>query len=433
MTAAALLALALTAQEPTRLTLADAVRRAAAVPAVALAELRSDGAHERVRQARAGLLPSFGASAGWLNRSFNRASLGITFPTAPGQAAPSDLIGPFDNYDVRLRGTQALFDRAAVVRLRAARAQRSGVEADEAVVAEAAAAFAAFAYLRISRAEAQFAARVADSALAAELAALADAQVAAGVAQAIDATRARTQLVAARGAVLVARAARDRAALELAHAVGLSAEDTVAPADTLGTDLARPDVPRDRDAAVAVALARRPDLAAEAARHTAAQTGVAAVAAERLPRVELTADAGLNGPADHLLGTGQVGVQVVLPLFDGLRREARVAEQLVATREADLRRRELDRQIRLDVATALLDLDAATAQLTIAAERLQLGEAEVRQARDRFAAGVTGNIEVITAQLGLLEARDGWIDARYAAAAARVALARAAGAARDLQ
>jgi outer membrane protein TolC len=45
---------------------------------------------------------------------------------------------------------------------------------------------------------------------------------------------------------------------------------------------------------------------------------------------------------------------------------------------------------------------------------------------------VAGNIEVINAQLSFVRARDTDIDARFAAAVARVALARAVGVARLL-
>jgi outer membrane protein len=331
-----------------------------------------------------------------------------------------------------VRASQPLFDWAALARLRLARAQRDNVDADVAVVAEGAAYGAALAYLRAARAQSLLAARVADSLLAADLVRLADAQVAAGVAQRIDGTRARTQLVAARGAVLVARADSARSGLELARALGW--DGTLAPADTLGPALAATDVPRDVDSATAYALTHRADLVAEAARHAAALRGVAAISAERLPRVELAADYGVNGPGtSDLIGTGQVGVQVSLPLFDGLRREARIAEQRVATRESDVRQAELRRQVRADVAIALLDLQSAEAQVDIATERLRLGQAELSQARERFAAGVAGNIEVINAQLALLDARDGIINARYATAAARVALARAGGVARRIQ
>ena len=49
-----------------------------------------------------------------------------------------------------------------------------------------------------------------------------------------------------------------------------------------------------------------------------------------------------------------------------------------------------------------------------------------------FEAGSTTNIEVIDAQASLVRARDTDIDARFAAAAARIALARASGTARLL-
>ena len=63
---------------------------------------------------------------------------------------------------------------------------------------------------------------------------------------------------------------------------------------------------------------------------------------------------------------------------------------------------------------------------------MALAEAELAQARERFTSGVSGNIEVINAQTSLVRARDAQIDARYAIAAARVAVARAAGVARTL-
>ena len=72
------------------------------------------------------------------------------------------------------------------------------------------------------------------------------------------------------------------------------------------------------------------------------------------------------------------------------------------------------------------------AQQAIAAERMLLAEDELAQARERFAAGVAGNIEVINAQASLLQARDADIDARFGAAVARVALASAVGVAQSL-
>jgi outer membrane protein TolC len=132
------------------------------------------------------------------------------------------------------------------------------------------------------------------------------------------------------------------------------------------------------------------------------------------------------------VGTRQIGVQVSIPILDGFRREGRAAEQSAVAQESAVRTRDLRQQIAADVEGALLDLASAEAQQVIAAERLRLAADELAQARERFAAGVAGNIEVIDAQASLLRARDTDIDARFAAATARVALARAAGLARTL-
>ena len=417
---------------PLRLSFADAVRRAAGTaPVVELAGLRTDEAQARVRQARAALLPSVTASAAWVNRTFNKNSLGINL-SFPGAGLPT-LIGPFNTYDSRLAVTQTLLDFSSVGRVRAAHAQATGAIAEGGAASEAAAGATALAYLQAARAAAVVGARQADSAIAAELVGLAQAQRAAGVSAVIDVTRARTQLVVAEGALVVARNQRDRAGIDLARALGLDPATPLQLTDTLTAALGAANTPANPDSAVALAVARRPDLAAEVARGDAARRAAAAISAERLPRIGLEADYGGNGPTvPSSIGTGQIAVSVSLPILDGFRREGRAAEQQAVVRESAVRTRDLQQQIAADVAGAFLDLSAAAAQQTIAAERLRLAQDELAQARERFKAGVAGNIEVIDAQASLLRARDTDIDARFAAAAARVNLARAVGLAQTL-
>jgi outer membrane protein len=416
------------APAPLRLSFAEAVRRAAGeAPAVELAGLRTDAATARVRQARGALLPSLSFAAGWLNRDFNSKAQGISFPGVP------TIIGPFNAYDVRFRVAQTLFDVSSFARVRAARAQVTGATAEGSAVSEGAAAGAALAYLRVARAGAQVLARQADSAVAADLVGLAQAQKNAGVSAAIDVTRARTQLVSAVGALLVARNQRDRAGIDLARALGLDPATPIEITDTLTAALPLANMPAAAESIVALALARRPDLTAELARGDAARTAKSAINAERLPRLDVAADYGLSGLTPSTsIGTRQIGVQVSIPILDGFRREGRAAEQSAVLRESDVRARDLRQQIAADVEGALLDLASAQAQIVISAERLRLAADELGQARERFAAGVAGNIEVINAQASLLRARDTDIDARFAAATARVALARAAGLARTL-
>jgi outer membrane protein len=422
------------AQAPVRLSFAEAVSRAAGTaPVVEIAGLETSAADARVRQARSALLPSLSVGGAWVNRSFNSKSLGIKFPTIPGQDSFPDLIPPFSNYDARFTATQTLFDFASIARLRAARAQATGSGAERSVVIEGAARTAAVAYLRAARAAASVAARRADSSIAAELVRLAAAQKTAGVSAKIDLTRARTQLAVAEGLLIVAQNQDGRARLDLGRALGLDPTTPIALTDTLSSALGAADVPADHAAAIARGVATRPDLQAEIARGVAARRTGSAIAAERLPRLSLEGDLGVNGPTvPSVISTRQIALSVSIPILDGFRREGRLAEQGAIAQVSEVRERDLRQEIAADVEAALLDLHSVEAQQAIAAERMLLAEDELAQARERFAAGVAGNIEVINAQATLLQARDADIDARFGAAVARVALASAVGVAQTL-
>ena len=416
------------ASAPVRLSFADAVRLASGeVPVVALATLRATEADARVRQARAALLPSVSVGGFWLNRTFNSRSIGISFPGVP------ELIGPFNNYDARVGASQALFDWSSVKHVRAAGAQADGSRAERGVTVEASVLTTAIAYVRAVRAQAVVGARQADSAIAAELVGLAEAQRAAGVSPAIDVTRARAQLARAQGLLLVAKNQLDRGRIDVTRALGLDPATPLSFSDSLAPSLGAADVSVERDSAVSAALANRPELRAELARAAAARQTGSAIRAERLPRIELAGDYGVNGPtAPRSIATRDITLQVSVPILDGFRREARLDEQDAVVRESQVREADLRRQIAAEVDAALLDLGSAEAQQLVAREELRLAESELSQARERFKAGVAGNIDVITAQAGLIRARDTEIDARYAAATARVSLARAAGVAKTL-
>jgi len=280
---------------PLRLSFADAVRLASGeVPAVALATLRTSEAEARVRQARSALLPSLSLGGAWVNRDFNSKALGIPFPPEFNLPNP---VPPFNNYDGRVTVTQTLFDWSSVARVRAAGAQADGSRAERGVTVEGAASTAALAYLRAARGQAAVAARQADSALAAELVGLAQAQKAAGVSGAIDVTRARTQLVTAEGLLIVARNQMDRARIDVTRALGLDPATPLTLTDSLAPTLGAAEVPAERDAAVTAALAGRPDLGAELARGVAARRSGTAIRAERLPRVGVEADYGVTASA----------------------------------------------------------------------------------------------------------------------------------------
>ena len=416
------------APAPLKLSFADAVSHATGnAPAVTIAGLRTEEAGARERVARAPLLPTFAIGGTYLNRSFNSRSIGITFPGIP------ELIGPFNNYDGRLTATQTVLDLSSMARVRAAKAAVTGSTADERAVVENAALTTALVYLRGTRSLALVSARRADSSIAAELVHLAEEQRKAGVSAAIDVTRARTQLVVAEGQLILAADASDRDRIDLARTLGLDPATPIQLTDTLSSALAVVPRPENRDSAIARALEDRPDLAAEHARGDAARQDSSAISAERLPRLAVEGDYGVNGPTvPSAIMTRQLAVSLNIPLLDGFGREGRKAEQDALARESDVREHDLRQQIAADIDVAVIEINAAEAQQQIAAERLRLAEDELSQSRERFAAGVAGNIEVINAQSSLILARDADIESRFGAANARVALARALGMARTL-
>lgn len=419
------------AQSQMKLGFGDAVKLATGQAApVQLSALETDAARARVRQSRSALLPDVTFGSSWVNRDFNIKSFGIPL-NFPGLGA---VVPSFNNYDARFTFNQTLLDFSSIKRVRASEAQVQTTLAAGDATTENAADVAALAYLRAARAQASVLARQADSAIAAEVLSLAQAQLQAGVSGTIDVTRAKTQVAVAAGALVVARNQYDQARIALARALGIDpVKSDITLSDTLSSSLGAASVPADQDAAVSQALAERPELKAEQARGDAARVSKAAINSELLPRLGLEGDLGINGIAlDKMYGTRQIAVGVSIPLLDGFRREGRAAEQDAVIQESQVRQHDLRQQIAADVAGALLDLHSAEAQEGIASQQLSLAADVLSQAEKRFKAGVAGNIEVIDAQATMVKARDAVIDARYGAAAARVALARAAGAARTL-
>jgi outer membrane protein TolC len=438
LTAAAILLFAsprLDAQQPTvlSLSLGDAGRLAAQQSALAKgARLRADEAQARVRQRRADLLPTVSSYVQEAGRTFNTSTLGIDFPTPAGQQPIFDpkgeVLGPINTLDVRGRVEQNLLDFGAIGRVRSAQASARSSNADANATAEQAATVATTAYVRAMRADADLHARQADTVLATELLGIAQAQLRAGTGVGLDVTRARAQLAATRASLIASRNARDHAHLDLLRSLSLPVGTDIVLTDSLSLVAAATEPVPDEAALLAQALRARPDILAEEARVRAAQQGLSAIKAERLPSLGLVADDGIIGKnGSRLLNTYTWGLQVSIPMFDGFKREGRLQEQQSVVKEAQIRQRDVEQQAQADVRGAVLDLAAAREQLDAASERLRLAEQEVVQARDRFNAGVSGNADVVNASLALTASRTLVNDAETAYQLARVSLARATG------
>ena len=355
-------------------------------------------------------------------RSFNTATFGIPFP---GFDPRGQVIGPVNLLDARGRVSENFLDFAALQRVKSARTTARAFGATAENEAELSAQNAASAYLRAQRADAQLGARQADSVLADSLLGIAQEELRAGVGVALDVTRAQSQFASVRAQLIVARNERDRSRLDLLRSLGQPLTANVTLADSL-SKLDIRDTTIDEAGAIEQAMHARPDLRAADEQIRAAQQQVTAIKAERLPSLSAFGDYGYIGN-DRYLGTYDWGVQVSIPIFDGLHREGRIEEATAMANEIDVRRRDLRQQVAIEVRGALLDLASARQEADAVREALRLAQQEVAQAQERFRAGVAGNADVITASLALNSARTQAVDALASYQGAKVALARAVG------
>jgi outer membrane protein TolC len=116
-----------------------------------------------------------------------------------------------------------------------------------------------------------------------------------------------------------------------------------------------------------------------------------------------------------------------VPLFTGGRIRAEEARAKLEEQHVAEIRRQVEAQIVDEVKSALDELRAARNSVDVANLGLQLAQEEVAQAQRRFQAGVTTNVEVITAQDALARASDNQIGALYQFNLSRASLARATG------
>ena len=404
---------------PARLTLLDAIRlgRARGVSET-LAELNVRVVNARVAQRRADLLPSISGSADVSRRTLNFDEFGF-----PGISGVTD---PFNIFAFQLRGSQTLFDAAALTRLRAGHDTATAAALDARAVGDAAGAAAGLAYLRVLSAEETVSAREADSTIASSLLEQARQLVAAGVSAAIDATRSEVGFASVRAQLELARNARDRARLDLTRLLDVPATTPLTLTDSLlGGGI---EIPTDADEAVAFARAHRPELAAEHARTEATRRTLSAIRLEALPSLGLSGYYQETGNRlSTLAGTYLIQLGVHVPILDGFRRQARAAEQKVRVEAQELRERDLGNAVETQARQAMLDLGSARHQVELAGTRVRLAEQELSQALDRFKAGVAGGVETNNAQSSVIAARDALIQARVAYGTARIGAYRALG------
>ncbi|MFB3854615.1 MAG: TolC family protein [Vicinamibacterales bacterium] len=236
----------------------------------------------------------------------------------------------------------------------------------------------------------------------------------------VQAQRSRQQVL-----LIEARNSRDLAASDLARLVGLPPGTPVEFEARLDE---APPVAGKVDALVAEARRARPERKALERRIAGASERVAAARAASRPAVSVGGGVDFARPNPRIFPrtaefheSWDASVNVSWSLWDGGRAKAEAAEA-TATREAlEARLREFDSILEVEIRQRLLDLEAAAAAIRAAGDAVASASEARRMIADRYAAGIATNIEVLDAEVALLQAE---LDRTRAMAGAHMAAAR---------
>ncbi len=373
---------------------------------------------ERIR-ALSALLPTVNGSVGEYVQTLNLATFGFRFPGLP------TIIGPFGYSDIRASASMNLIDWSARKNLQAVEQNQRATELSGQDARDLIVEAVANSYLSIIAAGARVEAARSEVATARALYERARDQHAAGVSPAIDELRSQVEWKARQQQLLASENQFAKDKLTLARVTGIPPSENFDLSDTA------PYAPLEGLTAEQMmdrAHQSRGDYLSLKAQIRASELARESALAERYPKLVLEGNYGANGvnvaqlhPTFAFVGSVKVNV------FDGGRIHADIAQSDIQIRQRKDQLESLDRYIEVDIRSALLDLKSAADQVTVAQSNLDVATQTLTQARDRFTAGVTDNIEVVQAQDSVANAQEAVISSMYAHNLAKVALARAVG------
>lgn len=227
-------------------------------------------------------------------------------------------------------------------------------------------------------------------------------------------------VAAARLAVVQAENAVELAKVDVIQTLQLDPRGTYdfqpPPAGAAGAPAGTLDALLDR------ALQGRADLAAAQSEVSAAEQGVRAAKAARLPTVSVSAGYNANLNSSNELSVfdqfaqrqgGSVSVGVSLPVFDRGATAAETQRAQIAQDNARTALQNQQQQVALEVRRAWLDWQAAQQALAAAQAQLTAAEQSLEATRQRYQAGVGTLVELTQARSTLAQAQSQLVAARY--------------------
>ncbi len=386
-----------------------------------LSQQQSEQARAQYRQRLAALLPNVSGNVSETVNQINLAAFGIPLPAG----LKSPVVGPFGVFDAHANMSATVLDFNLLNRVRAATESEKSAKFTLQDARELVVLVVGNEYLltiasaaRLDTAKAQL---VTAQTIFQQTTDLKKAGVAAG----IDVLRAQVQMQTQQQRVLASQDQYERQRMTLARTIGLPVSQQFQLTDTVPY---APLLPFDLEQALAQAYQHRPEYLAAESRTRAAELAVKAAKGEALPSVQVNGQMGAQGPApgsSEMIYSLSGGVRI--PIFQGGRVKADVAEAEAQLRQSKMQLEDLRSRVEFEIRTALLDVKTSDEQVQVAKQQIGLAAEQLKEARDRYAAGVSGSLEVVQAQEAVAAANDNEIQALYLNNVAKLSLVRALG------
>ena len=247
----------------------------------------------------------------------------------------------------------------------------------------------------------------------------------AGVVASIDVLRARVQLQSEEQALIAAENQLAIDKLTLARVIGLPAGQMFSLADSVPySELTQLTM----DEALSRAYASRADYKSSQAQVRAAELARESAVAQNYPSASVDMNYGAAGTiVANSNGVGYIAGTVSIPIFQGTTVRAQVLQADAALKLSRDQLADLGGRIDFEVRSAFLNMTSSKELVAVARSSVELASQTLEQARDRFAAGIVDNLEVVQAQETVAESNQSYVSSLYAYNSAKMALARAMG------
>lgn len=370
------------------------------------------------------ILPNLTTSTSMDYSQVDLAESGLNIKS-PSISLPA-IVGPFTYYDARAYLTQPILDLKAINNVRSANQNMKSAEYSYKDARDLVVQAVGFAYLKAIADEALIEAVNAQVKTAQALYEQASDQVQSGTSPAIDALRARVQLQTEQQRLLQVKNNSAIQKLSLARTIGLAPEQEFELTDK---SLYQPVAGLLADELIKRASTSRSDFQSALAEVRAAEYSRSAAVAGYYPTISLSGDYGIAGDYRTSLAHGVFDARRTLnfPIVQGGRVRGDILQADAQLARSRARLDDLHVQIDSDVRAALLNLQSSAAQVEVAISNTDLAEQTLSQSRDRFAAGLTGSVEVVQSQEEVANAHTSYISSLFSYNYAKISLARAIG------